>query len=203
MDGKRKQSRIAAQLIINVDLSGGKSPPKFLQDLEMGESLLLITIITLVVLTIRRARPVVLENPVIIQRSGQYHITLAPQLNRAQAFIEQIAAQFARSHPPSGDLPAQYFEVCDPKVFAQGQSFYLLAIALRGGMLYFQAVNPKPLLHDADSHYKTVREFSESVLQHHQLSDPADELWAEKLRLAVDTIAGQLKIAVKMLPQAG
>ena len=50
----------------------------------MGESLLLITIVALVVLAIRRGKPVVLDNPVIIHRRGQYHITLAPQLNRAQ-----------------------------------------------------------------------------------------------------------------------
>jgi hypothetical protein len=165
----------------------------------MGESLLLITIITLVVLTIRRARPVILDNPVIIQRPGQYHITLAPQLNRAQTFIEQIASQFVQPPPPQGDLPAQYFEVRDPRVFSQGESCYLLAIALRGGILYFQAVNPKPLLRDADSHYKTLREFSESVLQHHPLSEPADELWAEKLHSAVDTTAEKLTIAVKTL----
>jgi hypothetical protein len=168
----------------------------------MGESLLLITLITLVVLTIRRARPVILENPVIIQRPGQYHITLAPQLNRAQTFIEQIAKQFTQLHPPESDLSTQYFEVRDPKVFSQGESSYLLAIALRGGVLYFQAVNPKPLLRDADSHYKTLREFSESVLQHHPLSEPMDELGAEKLRAAVDTIAGQLKISVKVLQTA-
>jgi hypothetical protein len=233
----------------------------------MGESLLLITLITLVVLTIRRARPVILENPVIIQRHGQYHITLAPQLNRAQTFIEQIAKQFTQLHPPDGhgsnatpddetcharfplpnpdgttshstkpasgqvagylpqagraerggrsraneslrgffvkgDLPTQYFEVRDPKVFSQGESSYLLAIALRGGVLYFQAVNPKPLLRDADSQYKTLREFSESVLKLHPLSEPSDELVAEKLRAAVDTIASQLKIAVKVLQTA-
>jgi hypothetical protein len=90
--------------------------------------------------------------------------------------------------------------VRDPKVFSQDESSYLLAIALRGGVLYFQAVNPKPLMRDTDSHYKTLRDFSESVLQHHPLSEPADELGAEKLRAAVDTIAGQLKIAVKILP---
>ena len=165
----------------------------------MGESLLLITIVSLIILTIRRARPVILENPVIIQRPGQYHITLAPQLNRAQIFVEQIAKQFVQAHPPSGDPPTQYFEVRDPKVFAKGQSAYLLAITLRDGMLYFQAVNPKP--HDAESNYKTVREFSESVLQQHPLSQLADELWAEKMRVAVNTIAGQLQITVKTLPQ--
>jgi hypothetical protein len=168
----------------------------------MGESLLLITIITLVVLTIRRGRPVVLENPVIIQRPGQYHIRLAPQLNRALTFIEHIAKQFIQLHPPERDLPTQYFEVRDPKVFSLGESSYLLAIALRSGILYFQAVNPKPLLRDADNHYKTLREFSEAVLQRHPFGEPADELWIEKLCSAVDMIANQMKITVKTLHEA-
>ena len=165
----------------------------------MCESLLLITIITLVVLTIRRARPVVLENPVIIQRPGQYHITLAPQLNRAQTFIEQIAKQFAQLHPPQGDLPGQYFEVRDPKVFSQGESCYLLAVAMRGGILHFQAVNPQPLPHDADSHYQTVRKFSEAALEQYPPSEFAAERGAEKLCGVIDTIAGQMNIAVKVL----
>ena len=168
----------------------------------MGESLLLLTIITLIVITIRRARPVILENPVIIQRPGQYHITLAPQLNRAQAFIEQIAKHYIQSHPHHRDLPTQYFEVRDPKVFSKGRDCYLLAIASRGGVLYFQAVNPKPKQHDADSHYKTLHEFAESVLQQHPFSGPADEQGAEKLRATVDTIAAQFMIAVKALPAA-
>lgn len=165
----------------------------------MGESLLLITIISLVVLTIRRARPVILESPVIIQRPGQYQITLAPQLNRAQTFIEQIAKQFTQLHQSGGDLPTQYFEVRDPKVFSKGESSYLLAIALRSGVLYFQAVNPKPLQRDTSSHYNTLREFSETAMQHHPLSEPADEREAEKLSGSVETVAGQLKIAVKVL----
>jgi hypothetical protein len=168
----------------------------------MGESLLLLTIITLIVITIRRARPVILENPVIIQRPGQYHITLAPQLNRAQTFIEQIAKHYTQSHPHQRDLPTQYFEVRDPKVFSKGQNCYLLAIALRDGVLYFQAVNPKPKQHDADSHYKTLHEFAESVLQHHPFSGPADEQGADKLRATVDTIAAQHMIAVHALPSA-
>lgn len=166
----------------------------------MGESLLLLTIITLIVITIRRARPVILENPVIIQRPGQYHITLAPQLNRAQTFVEQIAKQYIQSQPSERDLQTQYFEVRDPKVFSKGQSSYLLAIALRGGVMYFQAVNPKPKQHDADSNYKTLHEFSESVLQHHPFSGPVDEQGAGKLHASVDTIAAQLIIAVKALP---
>jgi len=165
----------------------------------MVELPLLIIIVILIVLAMRRGKRVVLESPVIIQCPGQYHITLAPQLSGAQAFIEKIAEQFTQSHPTASDLPTQYFEVSDPKVFSQGGSFFLLAIALRGGILYFQAVIPQPLLNDADSHYKTLREFSESVLQHHPLSVPADEMAAEKLCAAVDMIAAQLKISVKVL----
>lgn len=165
----------------------------------MGELLLVASIITLVVLTIRRAKPVILENPVIIQRPGQYHITLAPQLNRAQTFIEQIASQISLINLADRELPTQYFEVHDPKVFAQGESCYLLAVAVRGGMSYFQAINPQPLLRDADSHYKTVREFSESVLQYHPLGGLGDEICAEQLRAAVDAVAGPFKISVKIL----
>ena len=165
----------------------------------MGESLLLITIITLIVITIRRAKPVVLENPVVIQRPGQYHITLAPQLNRAQTFIEQIAKQFSQSHPEQGDITSRYFEVHDPKVFAQGADCYLLAVTLRDGLLYFQAANPKVSKHDADNHLANIREFAESVLKRHPHQESAGEQGAEKLDAAVSTAASQLQIAVKEL----
>lgn len=165
----------------------------------MGESLLLLTIVTLVILTIRRAKPVVLENSVTIHRPGQYHMMLAPQLNRAQTFIEQIAGQFSKSHKPQGDIPSQYFEVRDPKVFAQGQNCYLLAATLRGGLLYFQAVNPRASPYDASSPLDTLREFSESELKLHPHTGPADEQGAEKLRAAVLTVANQFKISVKTI----
>lgn len=165
----------------------------------MGETLLLITLITLVVLTIRRARPVVLENPVTINRPGRYQIILAPQLNRAQTFIEEIAKPYMLMHPPQADLPTQHYEIRDPIVFAKGESVYLLAVALRDGMLYFQAINPKPLHHDVDSHLKILREFSETSLQQHPITEPAGAVWAEKLRESVGMIAGQMKITVKEL----
>lgn len=165
----------------------------------MGELLLVITIVTLVVLAIRRGSPVVLDNPVIIHRLGQYHITLAPQLNRAQTFIEQIAKPYMLMHPPQADLPTQYYEVRDPTVFARGESAYLLAITLRDGILYFQAINPRPLIYDADSHYKTLREFSGTVMKQHPPSKPADEQWAEKLRESTGKVAEQLNITVEAL----
>ena len=166
----------------------------------MVESFLLLCLITIVILTILRGKPVVLDNPVIIQRAGQYHITLAPQLNRAQAFIESIATQFPLAS--SVEFSAQYFEVRDPKVFAQGANFYLLAIALRGGMLYFQAINPQPVLHDADSHFEAVRKFSDTVLALHPLAGLSDEQSIKNLESAIESAAQYLKIDVKPLRSA-
>ena len=165
----------------------------------MGESLLLITIITLIVITIRRARPVILENPVIIQRPGQHHITLAPQLNRAQTFIEQIATRFSKSHSLQGDFPSRYFEVRDPKVFARGTDCYLLAVTLRDGLLYFQAVNPVKSQNDENGHLKTISEFSEKVLKQHPQTDTASEPGEVELADAVQTVAKQLQIEVRTL----
>jgi hypothetical protein len=166
----------------------------------MGESLLTLTIITLIIITILRARPVILENPVNIHRPGQFHIMLAPQLNQAQSFVEQIAKKFIELHHPKGDLPTQYFEVHDPKVFSKGQKSYLLAVSLRGGELFFQAANPKYSKHEEVSHYKTLHDFSESVLQHHPVSGSVDESGVGSLRSTVEAIAMPLQITVEELP---
>lgn len=168
----------------------------------MGESLLLITIITLIIITIRRAKPVVLENPVVIQRPGQYHITLAPQLNRAQTFVEQIAKQFAQSQSQSetGDIASKYYEVRDPKVFARGMDCYLLAVTFRDGLLYFQATSPAASSHDASRHLEGIREFSESVLKQHPPSPKTDVSGGDGLEAAVKVAAEQLQITVKTLP---
>lgn len=168
----------------------------------MGESLLLITIITLIVITIRRARPVILENPVVIQRPGQYHITLAPQLNRAQTFVEQIAAHFSKTHPLQGDFPSRYFEVRDPRVFAKGANCYLLAVTLRDGLLYFQAANPGKQT-DETSHLKAIGEFSDAVLKQRSVAEPSDARSLKLLDDAVESVAKQLQIEVKPLVPAG
>jgi len=165
----------------------------------MFELFLLILLVTIIVLSIRSGKSVVLDEPIIIHRPGQYHITLAPQLNLAQTFIEQIAKQFALSYSPQGNIPSQYFEVRDPQASAQGGTCYLLAIAWRGGMLYFQAINPQPSLHNAEGHLKTLREFSEAVLALHPLTEPVDAAEAEHLRATVDWVANQSMITVKIL----
>ena len=165
----------------------------------MGESLLLITIITLVVLTIRRARPVILDNPLVIHRPGKYHITLAPQLNGAQTFIENIAKQIGDIAQNLPGSETHYFCVHDEKVSPAGEKFYLLAVASRGGLLYFQAAKPKPLLHDSDSHLKTVSEFSAAVLAQHPLAVEADARSGRLLHDAVLAAAQATHIRVEEL----
>ena len=90
----------------------------------------------------------------------------------------------------------------DPNVIVPGASGYLLAVAVRQGVLYFQAVNPPPLLPGGDSHCKALRTFFEGVLEKHPLSEPMDEQWSGKLREAVDEIASRLKIDVTTLHEA-
>ena len=162
----------------------------------MGETLLLITITTLVILTIRRAKPVVLENPVVIQRPGQYHITLAPQLNQAQSFVEHIAKQFAQSNPPRDDIPSQYFEIRDPKVFPKGFKCYLLAITMREGFLFFQAASPKK---DKPDNLETVREFADTVLKQHPHNPAEKEQDAGQLMAAINEVASRMQVGVKPL----
>lgn len=166
----------------------------------MGESLLLISIITLIVLAIRRAKPVVLDNPLVIERPGQYHITFAPQLNQAQRFVEAVASRFGEVDGASGDLAAQYFEVRDPKVKPRDADCYLLAVARRGGMLRIQAISPQP---DAGDNLKVVSAFAEKVLAAHPLVEAADEQTAARLTEAVESVAASSGIAVARLHQAG
>jgi hypothetical protein len=165
----------------------------------MGELLLLTTIVTLVILTIRRGRPVILDNPVIINRPGKYHITLAPQLNRAQNFIEGIAKQIGDIAPNTSDSATQYFAVHDEKICASGEKLYLLAVALRGGMLYFQAINPQPLLYDSDSHLKTVSEFSAKVLAQHPCVLGSDAQSGRVMHDAVLAVGQAMQIKVEAL----
>ncbi|HEX5338764.1 MAG TPA: hypothetical protein VFW53_10045 [Gallionella sp.] len=163
----------------------------------MVELLLLVIIIALVVLTIRGGKRGTPDAPLVILSPGQYHLTLAPQLERAQAFIASIAAQFSGTYQPRGDIPTQYFEVRDPQVFAPREKCYLLAATRRGGMLYFQAINPP----SRGARYHALREFSDAVLVHHPLAGELDVQGEQALREAVDAAATRLEIVSKTLPE--
>ncbi|MDO9010580.1 MAG: hypothetical protein Q7U78_02060 [Gallionella sp.] len=160
----------------------------------MYEALLLAVLVVLVILVMRK--PVTLDSPLIIQHPGQYHITLAPQLAHARSFLELITGKFAEAAPHEGDAATQYFEVRETEV--PGAARYLLAVGSRAGILYFQAINPQPLLKDADSHYETVRSFSEQVMvQLAPLAENRDA--AVSLRTVVEAAAQQLNIECNRL----
>ncbi len=164
----------------------------------MGESLLLITLVTLVILTIRRSKPVLLDHPLIISRPGQYHITIAPQLNPAQSFLEAVAQQLG-SVVALPDSELCCYAVHDAKVATDKDKLYLMALAVRDGMLYFQAINPMPVLSDKESHHRTLSEFANAVLIEHALHGVGNERSAELLRAAVQVAASNRQIKVEEL----
>jgi len=164
----------------------------------MYELFVLVVLIAIVVLSVRRGKTV-MDRPLIFERAGQYHITLAPQLEGAQMFIEKIANQFIQPSPGQGELPSLFFEVRNSNMQAENAERYLLAFAYRGGTLYAQAINPKPLLRDTDSHLKQVQAFSDAVMALHPLKHPSDDAEVEILCSVVERTARQLNITVTRL----
>ncbi len=165
----------------------------------MIELIILVILITLVVLTIRSGKSVVLENPLIIERAGQYHITLAPQLNLSLPFVEAIAKQIDTLREASQHSATQCFEVRDQQVTAHGHEFYLLAITLRNGMLYFQAITPRPLIRDKDSHLNTLMEFANAVLARLPAAGKHDPALDERIIAAAQEAARPRSINIRQI----
>ena len=160
--------------------------------------LTILTILTiLIALTLRHVKPPVLEHPLVIQRAGQYHITLAPQLNGAQTFMEYIAKEFAAHQPVLGECDTQFFSVNDPQLFANKDQFYLLAVSLRGALLYFQVIAPPTLLKDKDSHLAAMQTFAAEVLSQQPANVNNDA--AGVVNQAITKAAQNLRIAVQPL----
>lgn len=139
----------------------------------MLETILAVSsLIALIILMRRASRQVVLPNPVLVQRDGDYSAVLAPNLNTAQPLIESfmhtLRSQLnVMTLDASRNSATLYFEIRDKHTIAHGHEFYLLAITLRDGMLYFQAVSPRDLINgDDDSHLKTVQETASRILAH-------------------------------------
>jgi hypothetical protein len=106
----------------------------------MIELTLLALVLLIVIFVIKPGRLPTLQNPLIIDHTGKYHLTLAPQLSSAQPFIEDIAKQLDKMGSMPGNSSTNYFEVRDMEVNAHGREFYLIAITQRNGKLYFQAI---------------------------------------------------------------
>lgn len=165
----------------------------------MIETLTLITLSVLFLIFFRPGKTPPLNNPLIIERPGQHHMTLAPQLNLAQPLIEAISKEIRAQVQTQLDCITQCFEVRDKQVTAHGQEFYLLAITQRKGMLYFQAIAPRPLVRDMNSHFNTLMEFAHAVLANVPAPDAYNADAGEQIAAATINAAQLHQIEIKRL----
>lgn len=128
----------------------------------MIETATLITLCMLYLIFFRPGKTPPLQNPLVIERPGQYHLTLAPKLNLAQPFIEAVVNQIGTSGEAGQSSATQFFEVYDNQVAAHGFDLYLLAITRRNGILLIQAA--RPVSKDPNAYLDTIREFAQAVL---------------------------------------
>lgn len=141
----------------------------------MLETLLAVVSLIALIMLVRSAyrrvtQPVALPNPVLVQHEGEYSALLAPHLSIAQplveSFIHTLHAQLnVIKLDTSKNSSTLYFKIHDQGATAHRRKFYLLAITLRDGILYFQAVSPRPRgNHDQGGLLKTVQEASSRAL---------------------------------------
>jgi len=161
----------------------------------MIETLTILTLGFLYLVFLRPGKTPPLDNPLVIERPGQYHMTLAPQLNLAQPLIEAIAKHFAPSGDTAQNSATQYFEVRDKQVTAHGSDSYLLAITLRNGMLYFQATRPQADSSNAD----TIAKFAHAVLARAPASGGHDAAQNERVIAAAQAAARLGSVEIKPL----
>ncbi len=165
----------------------------------MIETITIITLSVLFLIFFRPGKTPPLNNPLIIERPDQYHMTLTPQLNLAQPFIEAIAAQIGKSSDATQYSATQYFEVRDKQVTAHGHDCYLLAITQCNGMLYFQAASPQS--DDPNGYPRTIHEFAEAVLKRLHANGEHNIELDERIIEATQKAAQQGRILTKHLSQ--
>jgi len=165
----------------------------------MIETLTIITLSVLFLVFFRPGKMLPSDNTLVIQRPGQHHMTLAPQLNLAQQLLEVISKEIRAHAQVQEDCATQCFEVRDKQVKVNGQEFYLLAITRRNGMLYFQAIAPRPLVHNGDSHFNTLMEFARAVLANVPALDAYHAAAGEQIAAATIGAAQQQQVEIKRL----
>lgn len=161
----------------------------------MIETATLITLCMLYLIFFRPGTTPPLGNPLVIERSGQYHMTLAPQLNLAQPFIEAVAQRIGEAPGTMVNGATHCFAIYDKRVKAHKADCYLLAITRRNGMLYFQAAPP----HGTDGHLLTLRTYSNAVLARFPAVRPHDAVPDESPLAVVQDVARQHGIAIAIL----
>lgn len=158
----------------------------------MLETLTIITLSVLYLIFFRPGKTPPLENPLVIQRVGQYHITLAPKLNLAQPLIEDIAKRLVAIGDSAPDSATLCFEVRDKEVAAHGQDSYLLAITQRNGLLYFQAIASKAP--EQKTRAEEMLAFADTVLATGPMTGSADA--AQRIISAAHEAAQQRGAAI-------
>lgn len=161
----------------------------------MIESLTIITLCVLYLVFFRPGKTPPLANPLVIDRPGKYHVTLAPHINLAQPFVEAIAQNLLEHGKRSGNSDPQYFDVTDKHVKAHGQENYLLAISQRDGLLVFQASAPV-----ADtSHLQTITEFASGILEKFPAAGESDSAIAGQIVSAAQQVASAKQIQIAQI----
>lgn len=129
----------------------------------MIETLTLITLGIIALIVFRPGKPEPLDNPLVINRIGQFRAVLAPRINLAQPLLEAISRRLSDDARQGGNASPLYFKVTDKEVKAHGKDYYLLAVTLRDSVLYFQAAAPADQTSDLD----TLRAAAEAELSTH------------------------------------
>ena len=163
----------------------------------MLETLTLITLSVLFLIFFRPGKTPPLDSPLNIERPGQYQMTLAPQINLAQPFIEAVAAHLSSLKDIAQNSATQFFEVRDKQVTAHGHDCYLLAITLRDGLLYFQAVGPQ--FNSRDEYLRAISEFADAKLAHIPATPPPDRTLDEHIVAAVQEVSQFRGINIRQL----
>ncbi len=147
--------------------------------IEITAVILLITFILIGRLT----KPRQLDRPVVIARGGNYHVTLAPGVNLAITLIEQIARSYRAQPALAGDSVTMFLAVDDPSLKRYAIDTYFLAIALRQGVLYFQAMQAAG---NDGNRSRQLGEFAEVVSQSMPGLDAPETQQAERLMAALE-----------------
>lgn len=105
-----------------------------------GEAMIAVLIFTVLII-VGRGKLQPSEKQLFIERAGQYRMVLAPGLNLAQPFIEQLAKQIAAQEHADGW--SCRFEIRDRQVATAKQPAYLLEVSKSDGTLQFEAKYPQ------------------------------------------------------------
>lgn len=149
-----------------------------------------ITIATLSLLLLAYLRPGKVEplaSPLNIHRAGQFHAVLAPMLNLAQPLLVGISNQLNDKDRVHGNTKTIFVKVTDKEVMAHGASYYLLAVTLRNGIMYFQATAPTR----GENDFSAISTFSDAEMIKHP---PMQDYYATEdtaLMLAIKNAAAE------------